>query len=232
MNLTQACGQRDDTSCVVACRDPRIPNQCVVLQTPLVDGSPCGYGGHCYNQTCESGSWQSTAGAWYRQNLQISIPVTVVAGLLVLGILFAIVRCIMRGCCGGGRRNNNNNNRNRQSMRQSGMGGGAAFPPPPQRNSDSSTAAMNRPPPPPPNRQSGYENVPAGSPPRAPAPTHQYDYGNGYGNDGYANGGGGYGNGGYEGYNNPYSQQGSGPGWVDERMYNGQNYGRQEAWGR
>ena len=42
-----------------------------------------GYGGHCYNQTCQSGSWEDTADAWYSQNLQISIPVTVIVGLLV-----------------------------------------------------------------------------------------------------------------------------------------------------
>jgi hypothetical protein len=59
MNLTTACGQRDDTSCVVTCKSPNVTyvscpshpmcpwltagrNQCVVLQTPLVDGSPCG----------------------------------------------------------------------------------------------------------------------------------------------------------------------------------------------
>lgn len=58
-------------------------NQCVVLQTPLVDGSPCGYGGHCYNATCQSGPWQDRFEAMYTQNLQISIPVTIVAGIIV-----------------------------------------------------------------------------------------------------------------------------------------------------
>ena len=60
-----------------------ISNQCIVLQTALIDGSPCGYGGHCYNQTCQSGSWEDTFDAMYTQNLQISIPVTVVVGILV-----------------------------------------------------------------------------------------------------------------------------------------------------
>ncbi|GFZ46899.1 Disintegrin and metalloproteinase domain-containing protein B [Saitozyma sp. JCM 24511] len=83
MNLTTACGQRDDTSCVVTCKSPNVTNQCVVLQTPLVDGSPCGYGGHCYNQTCQAGSWEATFDSWYTSNLQISIPVTIVVGLIV-----------------------------------------------------------------------------------------------------------------------------------------------------
>ncbi|ORX35581.1 hypothetical protein BD324DRAFT_61801 [Kockovaella imperatae] len=68
------------------------------MQTALLDGSPCGYGGHCYNAECQTGSWQSVAGSWYRENLQISIPVTVVVGLIVLAILFAIIRCMLRSC--------------------------------------------------------------------------------------------------------------------------------------
>lgn len=42
-----------------------------------------GYGGHCYNQTCQAGPWQDQFSAMYTQNLQISIPVTIVVGLLV-----------------------------------------------------------------------------------------------------------------------------------------------------
>lgn len=94
MNLTTACGQRDDETCMVTCKDPSnaqvtskfladLRNQCVILQTPLVDGSPCGYGGHCYNSTCQAGSWQNRFAAMYRQNLQISIPVTIVVGIIV-----------------------------------------------------------------------------------------------------------------------------------------------------
>ncbi|KAK4690008.1 hypothetical protein P7C73_g122, partial [Tremellales sp. Uapishka_1] len=97
-NLTTACGQKDDTSCVVSCKDPSTANQCLVLQTPLIDGSPCGYGGHCYNQTCKAGSTDAIIGAWYTSNLQIAIPVTVIAGLIVIIILWLIVRCSVR-CC-------------------------------------------------------------------------------------------------------------------------------------
>jgi len=62
-------------------------NQCIVLQTPLADGSPCGYGGTCSSGSCHSGSLWDTIKAWYTENLQISVPVTVVAGLFVLIIL-------------------------------------------------------------------------------------------------------------------------------------------------
>ena len=42
LGLTKACPARNDRSCQVSCQDPGTANQCVVLQTQLVDGSPCG----------------------------------------------------------------------------------------------------------------------------------------------------------------------------------------------
>ncbi|KAF8680144.1 Sanke disintergrin [Rhizoctonia solani] len=99
LNLTRACPSRNDRSCQVSCQDPRAFNQCVVLQTNLVDGSPCGYGGTCNNGSCQSGSALDTAKAWYTSNLQISIPVTVVVGIIVLLILWGCLRCVA-SCCG------------------------------------------------------------------------------------------------------------------------------------
>ncbi|WVN87729.1 uncharacterized protein L203_102924 [Cryptococcus depauperatus CBS 7841] len=98
LGLNQGCGQKDDKSCLVSCKDPNSTNQCVILQTPLVDGSPCGYAGHCYNSTCSPGIWQDVVSSWYQQNLQISVPVTVVAGLFIIAIIVALTRCLIRSC--------------------------------------------------------------------------------------------------------------------------------------
>ncbi|KAH9043794.1 Metallo-peptidase family M12-domain-containing protein [Lactarius pseudohatsudake] len=95
LNLQSACPNRNDQSCKVSCQDPTTPNQCVQLDSLLIDGSPCGYGGTCLNGTCQSGSVFDTAKAWYVQNLQISIPITVAAALLVLAVLWGIITC----CC-------------------------------------------------------------------------------------------------------------------------------------
>jgi len=95
MGLQAACPNRNDQSCKVSCQDPTTPNQCVVLDTLLIDGSPCGYGGTCLNGTCESGSLLDTAKAWYLANLQISIPITVAAALFVITVLWGIISC----CC-------------------------------------------------------------------------------------------------------------------------------------
>lgn len=75
LGLTRTCPAKNDKSCQVSCQDPQTPNQCVVLQTQLVDGSPCGecasvygiqtatevgattgYGGTCSSGSCKSGS--------------------------------------------------------------------------------------------------------------------------------------------------------------------------------
>lgn len=95
LNLQSACPNRNDQSCKVSCQAPTTPNQCVLLDSLLIDGSPCGYGGTCLNGTCQSGSVFDTAKAWYVQNLQISIPITVAAVLLALAVLWGIITC----CC-------------------------------------------------------------------------------------------------------------------------------------
>ncbi|WVQ91192.1 hypothetical protein IAS59_004988 [Cryptococcus gattii] len=247
MGLSKACGQRDDTSCVVACKDPNSTNSCVVLQTPLVDGSPCGYGGHCYNQTCESGSWQSTAAAWYKQNLQISIPVTIVVGLIVLAILFLIVRCIYRSCIRrGGSAAAGAAARKTKYVPANGDPYGRG-PPPPHPTTGMQMAGVAAPLP---ALQRSFESRASVEPLMASSgagagagygrPNSEYA-GHGHGGDGY--GGQGYeyqapqyssssfvtGTGGRQGGGGVYSQTG---GWVDDRTWNGQYYGQQEAYGR
>lgn len=43
MNLQNACpNQNQNANCQVSCQDPTQANQCIILQAPLIDGSPCG----------------------------------------------------------------------------------------------------------------------------------------------------------------------------------------------
>ncbi|GLB36615.1 putative zinc metalloprotease [Lyophyllum shimeji] len=99
MGLKQACPNRNDNSCQVSCQDPTKSNQCILLTSLLIDGSTCGYGGTCVAGKCQAASFLDTAKAWYTQNLQIAIPVTIVAGLVTLLILWGIARAIAQ-CCG------------------------------------------------------------------------------------------------------------------------------------
>lgn len=216
-----------------------------------------GYGGHCYNQTCESGSWQATVAAWYRQNLQIAIPVTIIAGLIILAILFFIARCIYRSCCG------------RRGARAGGAArntkyvpaNGDAYYGPPPTQSGGGAMPMSAVAAPQPALQRGYESRASVEPLMAGSgsgvgagygrPNTDYDhdhrqvyppgqrYSQGYGDtfegqgyeynqapqySSFAPGTGGGGGGG-----GVYGQTG---GWVDDRTWNGQYYGRQEAYGR
>ncbi|KAJ7652010.1 zinc metalloprotease [Mycena polygramma] len=102
MNLTQECPNTSSQTCQVSCQDPTQSNQCILLTALLVDGSPCGYGGICASGKCQSNGLLSTAKAWFTQNLQIAIPVAIVAGLVAILLLWVFVSAILR-CCRGRR---------------------------------------------------------------------------------------------------------------------------------
>lgn len=98
LNLTTACPSSGDSTCQVSCQDPSNPSQCIVLNSQLVDGSPCGYGGTCYAGNCRPGTFLQAAASWYTKNLQISIPVSVVVALLLLLISYWIFTAIRNSC--------------------------------------------------------------------------------------------------------------------------------------
>jgi len=100
MNLTTACPTQSSSTCQVSCQDPTQSNQCILLTALLVDGSPCGYGGVCASGKCQSSGLISTAKAWFTQNLQIAIPVAIVAGLIALVIIYWLGSALLR-CCRG-----------------------------------------------------------------------------------------------------------------------------------
>ena len=53
MNLQNACPQQSSNqNCQVTCQDPSQSNQCVTLQSQLIDGSPCGQSLFVSNVTC------------------------------------------------------------------------------------------------------------------------------------------------------------------------------------
>ncbi|KIY45710.1 zincin, partial [Fistulina hepatica ATCC 64428] len=94
--LEKACTKKDDTSCLVSCQDPSHANACISLNSQLIDGSPCGYGGACYSGVCKSAGALTTAKAWYTQNLKIAIPVTIIAAIVILCILWFLFVCKLK----------------------------------------------------------------------------------------------------------------------------------------
>jgi len=101
MGLQAACPNHNDQSCQILCQDPTNSQECIQLTSLLIDGSPCGFGGTCLSGKCQAAGFLDTAKAWYLANLQIAIPVTVIAGLVVLLLLWGIVRAVRR--CSGRR---------------------------------------------------------------------------------------------------------------------------------
>ncbi|KAF9263096.1 hypothetical protein L218DRAFT_928310 [Marasmius fiardii PR-910] len=96
MGLKTGCQNRGDNTCRISCQDPSKSNSCILLSSLLIDGSPCGYGGSCISGTCQAGSLLDTAKAWYTQNLQIAIPVTVIAGIMMILLVIFLARCLCR----------------------------------------------------------------------------------------------------------------------------------------
>ncbi|WAR63781.1 hypothetical protein PtB15_17B382 [Puccinia triticina] len=90
--LTKACPAGATMDCKIACVDPTGGADCIVLATNFVDGSECGYGGRCVAGSCKAGSITDTAESWFRNNLAISIPIAIVAGLL--GLMFLLMNWI------------------------------------------------------------------------------------------------------------------------------------------
>ncbi|KAH9996624.1 Metallo-peptidase family M12-domain-containing protein [Russula vinacea] len=84
MNLQAPCPNQNDQTCKVSCKDPTTPNQCVELDTLLIDGSPCGP------------FTLSFCVVWYVENLQISIPITIAAALFGLSVLYGLISCYRR----------------------------------------------------------------------------------------------------------------------------------------
>ncbi|TIA69322.1 hypothetical protein E3P91_03659 [Wallemia ichthyophaga] len=203
MGLTSSCDMGGDTTCLVTCENPS-GGGCVRIQTPLRDGSQCGYGGTCEKGDCKQGSWQDIFKNWYRQNLQIAIPVTIIIAIVVILVVYGIFSCIFGGCC---------------RRRRPGYMAAAPLPTKRRRNKLFSRGSPGMG-----GGGSGYNNY---SPPSYPPPG-----GYGYGEAPYYPPPSGYGGGPY--YPPPPApppqqspmQEDVPHHWVDPAVYNGREYGR------
>lgn len=165
VSYTRSCDAGGDNSCSLSCQDPSSSLVCTIFQTNFVDGTKCGSGGFCEAGTCQYGSGSNAFTRWYRNNLRIAIPVTIVIGIIVLVILAALLRCC---CCptAGSRRKSRRNGAVAANRRNHGAARRGPFAPPPMRQMPPGQGA---PPPIPPRAyiQAPYESyqAPPGAPP-------------------------------------------------------------------
>ncbi|KAJ3149345.1 hypothetical protein HDU86_006980 [Geranomyces michiganensis] len=97
LSLSSACADQE-SQCQLRCNsDTR--GVCVGLDSYFVDGTPCGFSGSgvCAKGVCQSGNIVDQALGWISSHRSIAIPILILAGFLVLSILFSIIRCIFCG---------------------------------------------------------------------------------------------------------------------------------------
>lgn len=83
MNITRSC-QSNNEECKLLCNSPTT-DRCLVFSGHFIDGTPCGYNGHCFDGECKNGGAVSSGYIW----LQEHVPL--VTMIVVSSLLFAIV---------------------------------------------------------------------------------------------------------------------------------------------
>lgn len=89
-----SCGN----DCFIQCQASSVADgQCFYSKSYLIDGTSCSGGGRCKDGHCEGGNWWKTFTDWYQSHLAISVPVTIIVGILILVILSScFCRCFGR----------------------------------------------------------------------------------------------------------------------------------------
>ncbi|KAJ3106628.1 hypothetical protein HDU97_005993 [Phlyctochytrium planicorne] len=95
INTTGTCPGRD-SECLLYCATAS--GYCTLLAGAFVDGTPCGYSGTCRGGTCTEDNFFGAAIDWFKNNLQIGIPILVAVALIVLSIIISLIRCCCQGC--------------------------------------------------------------------------------------------------------------------------------------
>ncbi|ORY49862.1 hypothetical protein BCR33DRAFT_713468 [Rhizoclosmatium globosum] len=83
-----------NTQCNLLCQSTS--GVCYILAGSMIDGTPCGYAGTCLKGYCEESSWFGKFVDLFMSNLQLSVPIAVAVGLLLLGSIWSLCGCCYR----------------------------------------------------------------------------------------------------------------------------------------
>ncbi|KAJ3230629.1 hypothetical protein HDU81_004395 [Chytriomyces hyalinus] len=83
-----------NTQCQLLCTGPG--GQCFQLAGNMIDGTPCGYAGSCAQGSCQESGWFGQFVDLFTANLQISIPIAVTLGFLILCAISNCITCCVR----------------------------------------------------------------------------------------------------------------------------------------
>ncbi|KAJ3066635.1 hypothetical protein HDU98_010067 [Podochytrium sp. JEL0797] len=93
-----------NTQCQLLCASTS--GQCYILAGNMLDGTACGYAGSCFQGSCKESSWFGSFVDLFMSNLQLSIPLAIGAGLLLLGCMWSLCGCCIRQARYGSTRKN------------------------------------------------------------------------------------------------------------------------------
>ncbi|KAJ1789624.1 hypothetical protein LPJ59_005310, partial [Coemansia sp. RSA 2399] len=89
--------------CDFQCADPNNALGCVFMSGSFIDGTDCGFHARCKNGSCKGDNGFYQFLLLFQRNLAVSIPVTIIVGLIIVSILFSVC-CRFFNCCIGWRR--------------------------------------------------------------------------------------------------------------------------------
>lgn len=83
MNITKSC-QSNNEECKLLCNSPT-SDRCLVFSGNFIDGTPCGFNGHCLDGVCQNGGAVGSSYVWLKEHVPL------VTMIIVFSLLVAIV---------------------------------------------------------------------------------------------------------------------------------------------
>ncbi|KAI8882405.1 zincin, partial [Backusella circina FSU 941] len=73
LNVTRSCVTNNE-ECQVLCNSPGNTEKCLLISGFFINGTPCGFNGHCIDGTCKNGDAISSGVFWMEEHKIITIP--------------------------------------------------------------------------------------------------------------------------------------------------------------
>jgi hypothetical protein len=95
LNITRSC-MTNNEECQVLCNAPGDTEKCLLISGFFINGTPCGFNGHCVDGTCKNGDVISSGVLWMEDHKIVTIPECI----LILFNIFVFLFLIFRIGCG------------------------------------------------------------------------------------------------------------------------------------
>ncbi|KAI8874523.1 Disintegrin-domain-containing protein, partial [Backusella circina FSU 941] len=91
LNVTRSCVTNNE-ECQVLCNSPGNTEKCLLISGFFINGTPCGFNGHCIDGTCKNGDAISSGVFWMEEHKIITIPGCILVLFSMSILLFLISR--------------------------------------------------------------------------------------------------------------------------------------------